>query len=124
MTELRKITVNVPADILADAKQITGKGITDTIIDGLRELQRSNKRSALRRTPGQDTRRVGPRGNATVTLVDTSPWIEFFEDRESGGSVNLAEASWVFGRVGPGLRGHDAHVTAFHSANARVRSTR
>ena len=40
------------------------------------------------------------------------------------GSVNLAEASWVLGRVGPGLRGHEAHVTAFHSANARVRSTR
>jgi hypothetical protein len=40
------------------------------------------------------------------------------------GSVNLAEASWVLGRVGPGLRGHEAHVTAFHSANARVRSPR
>ena len=53
MTELRKITVNVPADILADAKQITGKGITDTIIDGLRELQRRNKRSALRRLRGK-----------------------------------------------------------------------
>lgn len=53
MTELRKMTVNVPADIPADAKQITGKGITDTIIDGLRELQRSNKRSALRRLRGK-----------------------------------------------------------------------
>ena len=53
MTELRKMTVNAPADILADAKQITGKGITDTIIDGLRELQRSNKRSALRRLRGK-----------------------------------------------------------------------
>ena len=42
----------------------------------------------------------------------------------SDGSVNLAEASWVLGRVGPGLRGHEAHVTAFHSANARVRSPR
>ena len=53
MTGLRKMTVNVPADILADAKQITGKGVTDTIIDGLRELQRSNKRSALRRLRGK-----------------------------------------------------------------------
>ncbi len=53
MTGLRKMTVNVPADILADAKQVTGKGITDTIIDGLRELQRSNKRSALRRLRGK-----------------------------------------------------------------------
>jgi hypothetical protein len=53
MIELRKITVNVPAEILADARRITGKGITDTIIDGLRELQRGNKRSALRRLRGK-----------------------------------------------------------------------
>jgi len=52
MSELRKITVNVPAEMLADAKRITGKGITGTIIDGLRELQRSNKRSALRQLRG------------------------------------------------------------------------
>ena len=52
MSELRKITVNVPAEMLADAKRITGNGITDTIIDGLRELQRSNKRSALRQLRG------------------------------------------------------------------------
>ncbi len=53
MTELRKMTVNVPADILADAKKITGNGISVTIIDGLRELQRRNKRSALRRLRGK-----------------------------------------------------------------------
>ena len=53
MTELRKITVSVPAEILADAKRIAGKGITDTIIFGLRELQRGHKRTALRRLRGQ-----------------------------------------------------------------------
>ena len=44
--------------------------------------------------------------------------------RSRRGSVNLADASRVLGRVRPELRGHEAHVTAFHSANARVRSTR
>ena len=53
MIELRKITVSVPAEILADAKRITGKGITDTVIDGLRALQRSHKRTALQRLRGK-----------------------------------------------------------------------
>ncbi len=58
------------------------------------------------------------RDQASASLVEL-PRSAFAE-----GSVNLAEASWVLGRVGPGLRGHEAHVTAFHSANARVRSPR
>lgn len=53
MAELQKITVNVPTDVLDEAKRITGKGITATIVDGLRELQRSSKRSALRRLRGK-----------------------------------------------------------------------
>jgi len=53
MAESQKITVNVPADILAEARRITGKGITATIVDGLRELQRASKRSALRRLRGK-----------------------------------------------------------------------
>ena len=53
MAESQKITVNVPTDVLDEARRITGKGITATIVDGLRELQRSSKRSALRRLRGK-----------------------------------------------------------------------
>jgi len=53
MGESQKITVNVPREVLAEARRITGKGITATIMDGLRELQRANKRSALRRLGGK-----------------------------------------------------------------------
>jgi hypothetical protein len=49
----RKITLNVPADVLADALRVTGKGITDTIIEGLIELRRRDLRSALRRLKGK-----------------------------------------------------------------------
>lgn len=53
MSARRKITVNVPADVLADATRVTGKGITDTIIEGLLELRRRDMRSALRRLKGK-----------------------------------------------------------------------
>ena len=53
MSTARKITVNVPADVLADATRVTGKGITDTIIEGLIELRRRDQRSALRRLKGK-----------------------------------------------------------------------
>ena len=51
--EVRKITVNVPAEALEEAKRITGKGTTATIAQALRELGRSNKRSALRGLRGK-----------------------------------------------------------------------
>lgn len=50
---LRKITVNLPADLLDDAVRITAKGITPTIVEGLHELQRRAKRSALRQLRGK-----------------------------------------------------------------------
>ncbi len=50
---LRKITVNIPAETLESATRITGKGITPTIIEGLEELQRRAKRSALRALRGK-----------------------------------------------------------------------
>lgn len=53
MSAARKITLNVPADVLADALRVTGKGITDTIIEGLIELRRRDLRSALRRLKGK-----------------------------------------------------------------------
>jgi hypothetical protein len=61
----RKITVNVPVRILENAVKVTGKGVTLTVIEGLEELDRRAKRSALRALRGkvrfeldlEDTRR-------------------------------------------------------------------
>jgi hypothetical protein len=50
---LQKITVNVPHDILENAMGITGKGVTQTIIEGLKELERKQKLQALRRLRGR-----------------------------------------------------------------------
>ena len=52
-SRLRKITVNVPADTLEAAIRVTGKGITSTIVEGLHELERRAKRSALRALRGK-----------------------------------------------------------------------
>jgi hypothetical protein len=61
----RKITVNVPGRVLENAVKVTGKGVTSTVIEGLEELDRRAKRSALRALRGkvrfeldlEDTRR-------------------------------------------------------------------
>lgn len=53
MSTVRKITVNVPADVLDDATRVTGKGITETVVEGLLELKRREKRSSLRRLRGK-----------------------------------------------------------------------
>jgi len=49
----RKITVKLPEDELESAMQITGKGITETLLQGLREIERRRDRSALRRLRGK-----------------------------------------------------------------------
>lgn len=49
----RKITVNVPVRVLENAVKITGKGVTPTVIEGLEELDRRAKRSALRALRGK-----------------------------------------------------------------------
>ncbi|HTP30394.1 MAG TPA: hypothetical protein VMK12_32650 [Anaeromyxobacteraceae bacterium] len=50
---LRKITVNVPAEVLENATRATGKGVTLTVIEGLRELERGARRSSLRALRGK-----------------------------------------------------------------------
>jgi hypothetical protein len=52
-SRLRKVTVNLPADLVDDAIRITAKGLTPTIIEGLHEIQRRAKRSALRQLRGK-----------------------------------------------------------------------
>jgi hypothetical protein len=49
----RKITVNVPGRVLENAVKVTGKGVTSTVIEGLEELDRRAKRSALRALRGK-----------------------------------------------------------------------
>jgi hypothetical protein len=36
----RRITANLPGDLLDEAMEVTGKGITETIIDGLEQVKR------------------------------------------------------------------------------------
>jgi hypothetical protein len=49
----KKVTVSVPADVLARARKITGQGITETITRGLRELEGQRDRTALRALRGR-----------------------------------------------------------------------
>lgn len=46
MPKIKRTTVNLPADLLEDAQLVSGKGITETITEGL-ELLRRRKALAL-----------------------------------------------------------------------------
>jgi hypothetical protein len=50
---VKKITANIPAKLLERAQEATGLGITETLVVGLEELERSRKRSALRMLRGK-----------------------------------------------------------------------
>jgi hypothetical protein len=50
---VKKVTANIPTKLLAKAQDTTGLGITETLILGLEELERSHKRSALRGLRGR-----------------------------------------------------------------------
>ncbi|HEX2676885.1 MAG TPA: hypothetical protein VHM19_09600 [Polyangiales bacterium] len=50
---VRKITVNLPTEELENAMRITGKGLTPTLLEGLREIEKRAKRSALRKLRGK-----------------------------------------------------------------------
>jgi hypothetical protein len=53
MGKLKKVTVNLPAEMLAHAQRLTGKGITSTLIEGLSALDRRAQRSASRQMRGR-----------------------------------------------------------------------
>jgi hypothetical protein len=40
MTATRRVTANLPSDLLDAARDVTGKTITETIIEGLEQVQR------------------------------------------------------------------------------------
>ena len=51
MGRARRITANLPEDLLDDAMRVTGKGITETLVAGLRLVRRTRayeKAMALR----------------------------------------------------------------------------
>jgi hypothetical protein len=41
MTRGRRITANLPEQLLEDAMEVTGKGITETLVEGLRLVRRA-----------------------------------------------------------------------------------
>jgi hypothetical protein len=49
----RKITVNVPAELLDRARELTGLGVTETVVAGLEEIERARRRAALRQLRGR-----------------------------------------------------------------------
>ena len=58
MPRARRITANLPEDLLRDAMRVTGEGITETIISGL---------SLIRRTRADD-RAMRLRGKVRLTV--------------------------------------------------------
>ena len=50
---LKKVTANLPLELLQRAQRVTGKGITPTLIEALEDLERREQRSALRRLKGK-----------------------------------------------------------------------
>ena len=51
MTTARRITANLPEQLLEEAMKVTGKGITETLVEGLRLVRRARayeKAMALR----------------------------------------------------------------------------
>jgi hypothetical protein len=53
MSELQKVTVMLPADLLERATMATGKGITSTIREGLEAIAASHAYEGLRRLRGK-----------------------------------------------------------------------
>jgi hypothetical protein len=49
----KKVTVNVPELVLERARKITGRGVTETIVEALKELERQKRRSSLRGLRGK-----------------------------------------------------------------------
>ena len=50
---LRRITANLPRGLLAEACRSTGKGITETLVEGLTMIRRSRAASKARRLKGR-----------------------------------------------------------------------
>ena len=83
MGKLKKVTVNLPEDVLANAQRLTGKGHHVDAPRGVGGAGATD--SAVGAAPASRRRalRAEPRQDEAVILVDTSAWIDFFRDRRS-----------------------------------------
>lgn len=53
MAPTQKVTANLPAEALARARRLTGKGVTATLVLALEALEALAKRTALRKLRGK-----------------------------------------------------------------------
>lgn len=53
MNKTRRTTANLPEALLNEAQEITGKGITDTLIEGLSLIRRSRSYDTARKLRGK-----------------------------------------------------------------------
>lgn len=53
MNKTRRVTANVPEDLLKAAQEVTGKGITETIVDGLERVRRQRFYEKLQQLKGK-----------------------------------------------------------------------
>lgn len=53
MEQIRKITVHIPVDLLAEAQKETGEGVTETVRRGLEMLKRAHAYRELRKLRGK-----------------------------------------------------------------------
>ena len=53
MSEIRRISANIPAELLDQARRATGKGITETLVDGLELVRRSAAAAKAERLKGR-----------------------------------------------------------------------
>jgi hypothetical protein len=54
----RRITANLPRDLLRDAMDATGKGITETLVEGLERIRRAKALDRARALRGRITLQV------------------------------------------------------------------
>jgi len=52
-TEVRRVTANLPSDLLAQACRTAGKGVTDTLVQGLEMVRRSAAAKKAARLKGR-----------------------------------------------------------------------
>ncbi|MDO8526794.1 MAG: hypothetical protein Q7T03_03795 [Deltaproteobacteria bacterium] len=53
MDAARKVTINVPEKLLKEAREVTGQGITETLVEGLRLLRRQKAYSEFQSLEGK-----------------------------------------------------------------------
>ena len=53
MNKTRRVTANLPEDLLEKAMEVTGQGITETLVEGLEQLRRRRFYEKLRQLKGK-----------------------------------------------------------------------